>query len=474
MIEKLQKKMQFICLAVLAGIATIQLIYALIWAFHNGNNIQDFYDTSIYLQNAVILSSDGWRLIGYSCFLVPFVWMSRFLGDYYTIAVYLCQSVVALLCFAKGIQAVGKLLTGCQISYPKALIPSGYILTLPIVWQMQFAILPDALCLSLLVLLSAYLIELFYVEERFFRFSVMVVAGILLFLGITQRHYFYGALCLTAMHAVVMIIRMIIKRLHSKKNIFRILSLVALLVVAPLLTTVANNQVTDVKDYATYSPQADSWKRFVYPNIYQNYELYTERIKAVIPEEEALLCEEFYEYYMMRLGPMIEQGNSQQAKEIYLEVAQIGFESHKKDLIKNSVKELIAYTFIPVAMEKYMYNNNDSLYGHNAIKMYEMSPKLTMDYMHIAMNGFCVISLIGIVANLGICVLDKEQRRKRPVCLGYGIASILVVTFPMMLFAIVGFDYRIGLFSAFLWCAYSLVTIMLDIIKEKEVSQKEK
>ena len=89
MIDKILKWFRIGCMAICTGIAVVQVIYAILWAIGNGNNIQDFYDSSIYLANANSLTSDGWRLIGYSLFLKVFRLAEFVIKDYYVLLIYL-------------------------------------------------------------------------------------------------------------------------------------------------------------------------------------------------------------------------------------------------------------------------------------------------------------------------------------------------------------------------------------------------
>lgn len=466
--NKIIKWVRIVFLAMLAGIGIVQCVYALLWAIGNGSHVQNFYDSKVYIANALSGSSDGWRLAGYALVIRIFMLLEGILKEYYVVGIYVFQVICSLLCFSEGFRCTVVYLFGKQISYKKALLFAGYIVTIPIVWQMQFAILPDAICLALTVLIFAGLTKLFFEKDRLLWANLLVMGVSILLLGVFHRHYFYGVVVMAVVTAVILLGRQLSKKHRAKKGLFTALILVLLIVVLPISTTKINQSVSKSGTYATYTMAADLWKRFVFPDLHENYPHYTERITDIIPEYVTEICEEYYEYYMNSIGPMIELSNPQEATSIYFEMARIGFALHREDMIKSAVKEATAYCFMPIAMEKYMYNNGNSLYGHNYIKMYECSPKLTANYMHIGMNGFCIISILGCLMFAMEWLYSKQLRRQRIQTLLWGVLAIGVITAPMMIFAVAKFDYRIGLFSVFIWA----VLAMASFYKTEEAKQE--
>lgn len=457
--NKILKWLRIGCMAICAGIAVVQFVYSILWALNNGNNIQDFYDTSIYLANANSLTSDGWRLVGYSLFLCLFRWGENIIGDYYLWFVYVSQVIISLLCYAKGCKTFVQLAFKKDVKLKWMLIPATYITTIPVVWQMQFAILPDAICVALVVLLFSLLGECLWNCKDLLWKKLLGAGIILLLLGFVHRHYFYAGILLSAVVMIIMIVRMIKKEYRNKKVMFMVLVMAGCILLTSVTSSMGNSLIPKLGTYASYSLTTDLWKRFVYPDLYENYPHYTERIVAIIPDYVAKTCDEHYEYYMNSLAPMIRNLNPEEAESIYFELARIGFALHREEMIKGSVKEGIAYAFMPLAMEKYMYNNGNSLYGYNFTRMYEMCPNLTSDYMHIGMNGFCVVSVLGILMCVLECLVDRKSNHSRLLAVGYCALSIMCVTIPVMFFAFMKFDYRIGMFSVFIWGMVAIIHI---------------
>lgn len=466
MTNKVLKWFRISGMAICAGIVLVQFVYAVLWAINNGNNIQDFYDTSIYIANTKAFVSDGWRLIGYSIYVSLFMSLEFLIGKNYVLLIYISQLIISLLCYAYGCKTLVKVLFKKDIKLRTMLFPAVYILTIPIVWQIQFAILPDAICIASIVLIVSLLGSCLWNSKDFMWKKMLAVGSLLLLIGFMHRHYFYAGIVLVVVTLFLFLLRMLIKRNRDKKVVFTALALIICILFTSVISNVGNSVVPKNEAYVEYSLSVDLWKRFLYPNLYENYPYYSDNIKMVLSEKVAKECDEHYEYYMNNMGPMIAEMYPEEAESVYLELAKSGFILNKGAIIKRTVKESIAYAFMPFAMGKYMYNNGNSLYGYNLTRMYEKCPKLTSDYMHIGMNGFLGISVIGVLMYILETIVNKEQRRKNIFCLLYCAMSVIGVTAPLMFFSFAKFDYRIGIYSTIIWGMMSAVYIIKNVLKQ--------
>jgi len=245
-----------------------------------------------------------------------------------------------------------------------------------------------------------------------------------------------------------------------------LLTLMICILFSSVISNVGNSLIPKSGVYVEYSLSVDLWKRFLYPNLYENYPYYTDSITTVLPEHIAKECDEHYEYYMNNMGPMIADMYPEEAESIYWELVKNGFVLNKGQIIKRTIKESIAYAFMPLAMVKYMYNNGNSLYGYNFTRMYEECPNLTNDYMHIGMNGFFGIAVIGVLMYILEIIVNKEQRRKNILSLLYCMVSVILVMTPLMIFSFAKFDYRIGIFTTIVWGMMSVVYIIKNVFKQ--------
>ncbi len=456
MSSKWIKWFKLICMAALAGIGAVQLIYAVIWAIQNGNNMQDFYDTSLYLANAEKLTCDGWRLIGYSYILRFFMLFKGLMGDSYIILVYLMQVIISVACFTEGFRGIVRMISGEKLSFGHALPMAMYIVTIPVIWQMQFAVLPDALCVSLVVLLFAKMTEVICEYKRFCWDCYLVIAGCLLMLGIMHRQYFYGALFIVVIDALVLFFRFLIKKYRVLKVFWGTCIIIVLAALIPIAVKEVNESVPKEGLYATYSIEADLWSRFVYPNLAVDHSEYSERVTAIVNEYAVSVCAGTYEFYMNSIGPMIEINNPEEASAIYWEMIETGWMLHKEEMTQSMTKEIVSYAFMPFSMVKYMYYSGVSLYGHNYTKMHEMSPGLTADYMHISMNGFALVCIIGCINFLLKFIVEKNGKGRKVLTGLYFFVTVLCIVLPPMIFSVARFDYRIGLFSVFVWASFAL------------------
>lgn len=465
MTNKVLKWFRISGMAICAGIALVQFIYAVLWAINNGNNIQDFYDTSIYIANAKSFVSDGWRLIGYSVYVRLFMILEFVFGKNYVLLIYISQLIISLFSYAYGCKTLVKMILKKDVKLKWLLIPALYILTIPVVWQMQFAILPDAICVASIVLIFSLLGECLWNAKDFMWKKMIAVGFLLVITGFMHRHYLYAGIALVAAILFIFLLRLLKKRNREKKLLFIMLALVMCILSASVISNVGNSVIPKSGSYVEYSLSVDLWKRFLYPNLHENYPYYTDSIRNVLPEYVAIECDEQYEYYMNHMGPMIADMYPEEAEQVYWELAKSGFDLNKGVIIKRTVKESIAYAFMPLAMEKYMYNNGNSLYGYNFTRMYEKCPNLTSDYMHIGMNGFFGITVIGVLMYILDTIVNSEQRRKNILSLLYCAMSVIGVSASLMVFSFAKFDYRIGIYSTIVWGMMSVVCIFKNVLK---------
>ncbi len=463
MSKKLKKWTEIVAMAVVAGICLVQVMYAVLWAVRNGNNVQDFYDTAIYLENALTMKSDGWRLIGYSVFLKLFLP----LGENYAIPVYFVQCIVSLLCYAQMVRSGGKFFGGTEISFFKALLVAMYLITIPVIWQMQYSILPDALCLSFSVLLCSALMECWSAKEKISPYVWAMMGGSLFILGILERHYFYGGCLLVGMNLIIWFILFLKKKNRNRKVGTVLIGVLLILLIVPILVGTVRKITPGTGAYASYSIEADLWKRFVYPNIIEDYPYYSNEIQELLSEEDVAEYSGRYEYYMSGLIPQLAASGTEDVEDLCLEMVKTGWAAHKKELMVQSAKESISYALIPVAMIKYMYNNANSLYGYNYSRMYEVSAGFTADYMHVGMNGFFVVCLLGMIMVCIKTVTHKDIRRALVKAVVYSMISVCCITLPMMIFSFARFDYRVGLFSAYIWGMIAVLAIVFPILRKK-------
>lgn len=453
------KNLKNICMAVCVGIGAVQVCYALLWAFQNGTDIQDFYDTSIYIENALLMNNDGWRLPAYSLFVRVFLDMQGSLGDCYLVLLYLTQVTISLLCFAGGCKTLAELLYDKKVSYVKMFLPAGYILTIPIVWQMQFAVLPDALCVAITVLMVSKLATCLWKYRKAQWDAFLVILGCLCLLGVMHRHYFYGATLFCVACSLILLIRNVNKKYRCKEGMIAAGALFVCVIVTAVVTVSAASKYEKDENYVTYSLAADLLDSFVYPNIREDYQHYPGEVHEILPKEYVEEYGDNYERYMIYIASHIEEADSGAADRLYLQMVKTGISLHGKEIASKFIKEAVAYHFLPFAMVKYMYFNGNSLYGHNLMKMYEATPKLTVDYMHTGMIGFGVISLLGIITCVADAIVQKDKRKHLIRILLFSALNIFTITLPIMLLNVLRFDYRYGLVTVFVWGSLALLSI---------------
>ncbi len=441
-------------LAMFTGIGALQVLWAVSWAVQNGNNVQGFYDTGIYMSSAETLVGDGWRLMGYACLLRFFMFFKTLLGENYVWLLYITQISCSLLVLTKCIKCVAEVMYKRKLRFAEAFVPAVYLVTIPIVWQIQFAVLPDALCLSLLVWLFMILTRIVFQNYNLRWYDYFSLTGILLLLGVMHRAYFYASLALVVFACMVCLIRIC----TTEKTKFlsfakKMTILLAIGCMSAGVCGLVNDAVPKSEEYVEYSFGAALGARFVYPYMADYYLYYSEQITEAISWEQMYMYNQQYEDYITDIGLLLWENNPENVQSAYLEMAKICFGMNKSRIIKDTCKEFAAYLLTPVAMEKFMYGNGNSLYGYNVSRMYEKAPALTMNYVHGGMNGVLAIVVLG-----GLLFVLKwfsgEEKKKTLSLAVWGVSFASIVIIPQLLFSIRKFDYRIGMISIFVMIIY--------------------
>ncbi|MBQ7972906.1 MAG: hypothetical protein IJ291_05590 [Lachnospiraceae bacterium] len=462
-----------------AGFA-LQVVFAGYWAFTNGNNVQEFYDTSFYLKSAGMYGLDAWHLPGYVMVINIAQTVFGFLGDGYVWGVYLFQTLFSLFIFTEAIRSLGLHFFKKEIPYKVAVLFGLYIVTVPIIWQMQFALLPDAICLAASCILFAKSLELTADRAKFRWDCLYVIAGGLLVTATYDRYAFYGAFlwslfCCIYVFADRFMIHPNSKRKLGTAGCIPVLLLLACVihVLYPGAVKSEVNQATGlqgvVANSVSYSPEADLMHRFTLYEQKEASAFYGEVLQKYFDDGYFAEYEDTQEGLFYVAAPLMEKElGSREAKKLFMEMNLTGFRQNWTGHLVQMWKEVTGYVFMPVSAVKYMYNAANSKYGYNYTRMWEREPVLTRDYMHTGMNGVLIFTLAAVTIALIGGIKNKKKGKKILFSAVTGLGAILVFTLPAMIFDTMCYDYRIGLFSLCLWLFASILT-MTGLLKKGDL-----
>ena len=440
-----------ILMSVWLAVFLLQLVFAVCWAVTNWNCVQEFYDTKIYIDGIINRATDGWHLPGYSVFLFVIRKFFGFVKAEYIPAVYVFQMLFSLFCFTEGLRSIVKALTGRNLSYVYALPAGLYVLTLPTVFQMQFAVLPDAMCLAAICIMTAKLIEMFFDSEKFRWDCLYVVAGGLLLTGTYQRHYFYGGLLLAIGFCMAIVIRKIKCLKGLKKEWKTAVFLPQIIVIAVFVSILYPKAIGIAGPYPAYSVSADLMRRTVVPYVVETTkEAGVEWTSYITPELVKAHEDSEIGFYTAVL-PAIEQQTAPEQDAVYRNLILYSVKTNGKDIVMRLVKEMGGYLLAPFMNVKYIFAAGNSHYGYNFSRMWMQSPELSRMYMIVGNIGFALLVTTGIATSVCLSFGDKKYRKSILRTLVISLCAWACVTVPLVLFAARMYDYRLSLFAQCVW-----------------------
>lgn len=429
----------------------LQLVLAVCWAVQNWNCVQEFYDTKIYIDGIINRTTDGWHLPGYSVLLFVIRKFFGFVKAEYIPGVYMFQVLFSLFCFTEGLRSLVKAWTGRHLSYLYAVLAGIYILTLPTIWQMQFALLPDAMCLAATCILAVKLLEMIRDPLKFRWDCLYVVAGALLLTGTYERHYFYGCLVLTICFGFAAVISKIKTFKGLKKEWKTAVFLPAVIVIVTFATMLYPRAIGIAGPYPSYSITADFMRRTVVPYVTETSKDANEEWSAYITPELVKAHEDSEIGFYTAILPSIEQRTAPAQDSVYADLILYSMKRNGADILSRFVKETAGYLVAPFSNVKYIYAAGNSHYGYNFSRMWLQAPKLTGMYMRVGTIGFALVVTTGIACAIFLSIKDKKYFKNLLRTLLLSLSAIVCITVPLALFATRMYDYRLSLFAQCVW-----------------------
>ncbi len=413
-----------------------------IWAVGNFTAVPAFSESGIFLDLASSLATDGFHLIGYVLLTALF---SKAVP-----ALYLVQFLLVLSLVYKGSAAFLRASLGTKIPQKNVWMLTLLIMTNPFLWQLLFAILPDALAFGLGFYATAYMF-LFFRKRKEEKQEIFFAASLfaLTILGFIQWKGFWitvttcGGLLIGTWFSTLWKVTKQAKRFwHSTLRIV----ILGICVSGVLFINAELKKMTYQEGYMPYSLSADAMKRFVYPNLDRDYPVYTEEFKTGISEEFILEAERSGEeeaYYKV-LGSGMEQCfGAEKTASLCRMMDRTSLLSDTKQLIKGALKEGFAGVFAPFVLSREKYPFGDSVTPYNLNVLWEKQTVMSDLYVSAGRIGYPLC--IGILLLGGIICNVEEGKRRLAANLKNSLFYILVIiqtVFGAICLSIPEFDYR--------------------------------
>lgn len=466
--KSVKEKCISVIYGVICGVVLLQTVLAAIWAVGNFTSVQGFEDSRLYLSMAEGGFSDGFHLIGYVLLINLSKWLGGVFKLPFTVFLYLLQLIIVQQLTDKGMGAFLRGLAGKKVPMHRVAILTTLVVTNPFLWQMTFAVLPDAISFALSFYILGYMfLWMKREEERNTPFAVVSFLAFLI-LGIWERKAFW----VTGTSVVILCLIGWIRTARAyRKNRFKAQAArfivpvagVAICLLCAVFVNKAIRKDTYQGEYMEYSLQADAMKRFVYPNLMDSYPNYTDEFKEQMPDYIISTFQKGgMEYYYNSMGPMMEiRWGAKKTKKLCGMLNIKAATSHKSYLAKETAKEWFAGTFSPFILAKKRYPLGDSINPLYLNLMWKKMPNLTDLYVTIGRIGYPVCIVFMLLCGILSIADEGKERFKSLLKTGLLFGGLILQTaLSPLLLSVPEFNFRNVLLPCMLWAVVGMAMMI--------------
>ncbi len=279
--------------------------------------------------------------------------------------------------------------------------------TQPQILQMHLALLPYSLNLSAWMIMLAGILSLKRLPEETTR-KERIFCGCMIGGG-----YAAGALLVPDAFWTGLILLMLvwISFLRRKASMAGRRILILAVVCSVLLTSLI--RVVTVTPGA-YGRTRDCFasamvSRLVWPNFATNYYFWSDEIKAVMSEQEAVVLCEREDAFREDFGALVEGAYGvAHAKELYLEMAVECLGDRTKEIVTEIGYDFVDFLILPVTIIRNLRGYGTSETAWNYAQMRAAAPELTPIYVNLS----AVLSAVMLAGSLVLLLLHKTNRMK--------------------------------------------------------------
>lgn len=419
---------QVINIAVISFMA-VQIIFGLIWMIQNVNSVPGFGDTPEYIKLSESMKVDEYRTIFYPFLLKCSIALEHRLGIAYHYFMYAGQTVLCYVCILYMVHFLFKHILK-ESKLFKEVYVSLYLLTIPMITFHNLTILPDSLALSALLVVITQLVK-FITESVNIKDSVIFFLAIMLELMI-RADRIYSLSIVALIYCVVGLIK--------SKDWKKYLTVILLTFFAVVLN-LGINSVTQKKGYygrvETNLPFV-LLDRVVFPHMTENYEYFSDEIKANVTIEDAQLFDSHNNHVMYSFAPMLESKvGKEKASEMYVEMAKVVWKNDKSKVISEIFYKFRLMFFMPIYGDLCMKGKVWTNFGWLYYNFSQVNEKLTRNYIKFYDIGFAYI-VLGLSVLLTILGIAFKNSRQQILHWLKALALYFIILFVIVLWFAVG------------------------------------
>ena len=388
-------------------IMTIQILFSCIWMVCNVNVIPLFGDSHEYIRLSQTFELDEYRTILYPLILRVAMKLQSWTHIPYHSIVFVGQTLLCFFCMYYVVHTFAKLLQLEQFGIVKKAFISFYLISIPMITFMNFAILPDSIALSMLCLIVAQCIRIFRAET--FRWQEIVC---LFFAFLAEALIRADRVYSCGLFILIFCVIMLVKK---KGRVFVLSSAITVLVVG-MISFCVNSATQKPGFYNRVSTSAAFvlLDRVVWPNMAANYDDYSDEIRENISLEEAQHFDEHNNNVMYYLAPLLEErvGHAR-AEEMYKEMAGVVLRNQGGKVLYDITDDFLGFLFAPTTAYLSYHGKVETNNGWNLHCCSSKTPKLVDQYVRSYNLLFGVVLFIcAIIMFLYRSFIIKDEKHR--------------------------------------------------------------
>lgn len=427
------------CKMLLIGFG-VQIALGLCWMVCNMGHVQQFGETTRYLEASKSFIGDGYRGFLYPVLIMLAQGMEQLVHIPYHCFLYLLQLAVGFWASRRMLAAVG-----IKGEY-RLIYGSMVMLTVPMAMQCHLAVLPDSLGASLWLLEWAYAIRVLRKQESVksadgIKLCVYYVLGV----GLLPEFYLIGALPVLAVF-VGEGIRL--WKCSEKKAILRLVAIGFFFMSGVSILAGAG----EGEPRSTGSMMAS---RFAWSHMQEDYGHWPEEVRKNIPEETVNSIAGYADNMdRIVVKKLVTNVGEARAEELLLSMAKVSFGRHTRENLTEILWDVYGYGFAPWALREQLDGKGYEAYsGRNYEIMGMHTPGLTGYYMNYGSYLFVVGVFLAALLHMLGWLQNRGRIAKDAILLVFG-ALVPVLYYSMQGAGMMDYKKTVGV--TLLWVIWIL------------------
>ena len=332
--ENVKKGIQYVVYALIF----VQIGLGIYWIFRNFMNIPCFGDSTEYIKLSESLQIDEYRTILYPLILKVAIAIQNRIHIPFQALIYIGQFVLSFASIYYTCYVVlsdGKDSPKCT----KLIIYTLGIITIPIINFLNFTILTDSLALSFLLVILVQIIKV-WKSNKVRAGDVVLLAIAFLLEALMRADRIYSCTLFLVVYSLIQLAK------HVDWKRFAIVVAVILLTAGSAFGINRQTQTKGLYNRVETNLDFILLDRVVWPNMADNYDDFSNEIKATISFEEAAKFDEHNNNVMYYLAPKVEERvGKERASQMYREMAKVVWKNEPGKVILDTAKCFLGFLF---------------------------------------------------------------------------------------------------------------------------------